>query len=85
MISSLPFLLLRRKGALDGPHWGQPMRFAVGSHVFHHEHGVGTVCAPTAHTHRKYTVVFFPHDPKKKPGSKGIKRRVLTATLEDIE
>lgn len=57
----------------------------TGDHVHHPTYGVGTVCPRTAHTHYKYTMVFFPHDPTKKPGSKGVKRRVLTELLEVIE
>ena len=49
----------------------------------------GVVCPRTAHTHRAYTVVFFPMQENphlahkaKSPLSRGVKMRVLTARLE---
>lgn len=55
-----------------------------GKKVFHETYGVGTVCPRTAHTHYNYTTVFFPDDPTKKPGSKGVKRRVRTEHLQEM-
>ena len=58
-----------------------------GAKVQHPSYGVGVVCDRTAHTHKDYTVVFFP-TPKAKfqdKGSKGQKRRVLTSALQVIE
>lgn len=57
-----------------------------GAKVTHPTFGVGVVCDRTAHTHKDYTVVFFP-TPKSKfkdKGSKGQKRRVLTDDLTEI-
>ena len=53
-----------------------------GTQVYHPAYGAGEVCPKTAHTHERFVVVFFPNDPKKKPGSKGAKRRVPISELE---
>lgn len=57
----------------------------IGDLVAHPSFGVGTVCPKTARTHNDYVVVFFPDDPKKRPGSAGVKRRVRRDNLISVE
>lgn len=55
-----------------------------GAKVTHPTFGVGVVCDRTAHTHKDYTVVFFPTPNPKFKHSRGTKRRVLTDELTEV-